>query len=632
MITVVVLAKNEEKNLLMLLPTLRWADEVVVVDDKSSDKTTDVCRKFGVTRLVRSLANDYAAQRNFALSKIEKGWVLFLDADERLSDVGIQEIKSIVDENSSTYDGYSFSRQDVFYNKHLLHGETGNVRLVRLGKVGKGVWTGKVHEKWNISKTQQCVYPLFHYSHESVAQLFQSVKQYAQIRSRELFEQNQYWSLWEQISYPLMKFLYTYFIRLGLLDGWQGFVMSVAMSWHSLLVRWNLWRTPWKDRSTIQTILRYLVIMPWILLPFGQFTRGFMNGLPVYGFEVFMGLSLLVGIIEGRKQITTITWPPWIKVLGLVTGLWLLSLMLSLFNGLPIIGGLYWLRWCLYVGYGLLMWRMVWKDGDFSITGLIRYVAYLLLFTGIIQYLFFPDMRWLALLGWDDHYYRMIGSLFDPNYFGLFVILVAWWVLLKIHGWEKRVMFVTLLVALAATYSRASMAVAVVLAGYYGFMMKKTKTVLLTLALLVGVLLVLPKPGGQGVNLLRYYSITNRMQSWVTGWGLFSRNPITGIGFNQYPSVLVTQGAFGVPYHPSAPDNSWLFILATTGLLGFIALLGLIRSWWVHEADIHSHGALLAIILHSFTNNSFFFPWILLWWWLILLMNFQEKVLLTSKN
>src|SRR5258706_16328950 len=94
-ISAVVITKNEEENIVDCLKTLLWCDEILVIDDNSTDKTRELAKKHGATVIEHALDNDFAMQHNFALQKVKSEWVFFVDADERVSSDLAQEIKQI---------------------------------------------------------------------------------------------------------------------------------------------------------------------------------------------------------------------------------------------------------------------------------------------------------------------------------------------------------------------------------------------------------------------------------------------------------------------------------------------------------------------------------------------------------
>lgn len=239
-LTVCILAHNEEEKLKKLLPTLKFADEIIVVDDCSTDGTIEVCQRFGVKLWQRALNNDFGKQRNFALKQAKKGFVLFIDPDERVSQELVREITKVI--QTGEKDGYYLKRQDIFKGKKLTYGEPGRVKLLRLGRKGAGWWERPVHETWRIKRVGNLKEKLIHEAHESVREFSQGVDWYSGLEAAYRLRQNIPWSLWQTVVYPPIKFILNYFIFRGFLDGYAGLVYAFLMSKHSFLVRWKLYK------------------------------------------------------------------------------------------------------------------------------------------------------------------------------------------------------------------------------------------------------------------------------------------------------------------------------------------------------------------------------------------------------
>lgn len=252
MLSAVVLTKNSQASIKSCLRSLAFADERIVIDDHSDDRTVALAKSLGAQVHERDLAGDFSAQRNFGLQKTQHEWVLFVDSDERILQGLASEIKSQVTGNRSpVYDGFYLRRQDRFLGRKLKYGETGSVRLLRLGRKGKGTWQGKVHEEWHISgKTAILNHPLLHGRDMNLSQFMDRLSWYAHLRAGELYGKNVKESWLKILVSPLGKLGQNYLARLGFLDGFPGLVMAWFMSWHSLLVRlWLrlLWRNHGKD-------------------------------------------------------------------------------------------------------------------------------------------------------------------------------------------------------------------------------------------------------------------------------------------------------------------------------------------------------------------------------------------------
>lgn len=242
MISAVVLTKNEDENIKECLQALSWCNELIVVDDNSEDKTQEIAKKMGAKVFARSLNNDFEAQRNFGLEKARQEWVLFVDADERVSEALWYEIMAQTNDPANLYSGFYLKRHDVLWGKELKYGEIGNVRLLRLAKRHAGTWEGKVHEIWKVKgKTLELQKPLLHLPHSTVETFLKEINFYTDLRAAELYKKKIQAPWWAIIVYPKAKFILNFILRQGFRDGLPGLVVALMMSFHSFLVRSKLW-------------------------------------------------------------------------------------------------------------------------------------------------------------------------------------------------------------------------------------------------------------------------------------------------------------------------------------------------------------------------------------------------------
>lgn len=241
MISAVVIVKNEEENLKKCLQNLSWCDEIVVIDDFSSDKTKEIAKTFGAKIFEKKLDSDFSAQRNFGLSKAKNEWVFFVDADEIVSEELRGEIRLKIRVNKAK--GFFVKRVDFMWGEEIKHGEFGNIKLLRLGRRDFVEWKGKVHETLNVKGSVSVLKnPLYHYPHKSINSFLKEINFYTDIRARELFDEGKRADLFSIVFYTKAKFIQNYFIKLGILDGVRGLILSLLMSLHSFLVRGKLWQ------------------------------------------------------------------------------------------------------------------------------------------------------------------------------------------------------------------------------------------------------------------------------------------------------------------------------------------------------------------------------------------------------
>lgn len=258
MISAVVLTKNEEKNIQKCLLSLRWCDEVVVIDDLSTDATTEKIhelteRKEVEARNIRiiqnELAEDFAKQRNLGLKETKHEWVLFVDADEEVPVKLADEMMKEIQKNPDIV-GWYVKRRDFLFQKELKHGETAKIKLLRLAKKGSGRWRGKVHEIWDIQgRTGELKEELLHHPHPTISDFLKEVNFYSDIVAQSRNREGKKVAAYQIIFYPLGKFISNYFFKLGLLDGSAGFITAMMMSFHSFLVRSKMWQLQNKEQN-----------------------------------------------------------------------------------------------------------------------------------------------------------------------------------------------------------------------------------------------------------------------------------------------------------------------------------------------------------------------------------------------
>ena len=243
-LSIVVLTKNEEKNIKRCLEACLFADEVLVIDDFSRDDTPRIVKSLGNNKIKlirRELNSDFAAQRNFAFEKVTSEWVLFIDADECVSNELAAEIMHITNSQTSQ-NGFFIKRVDIHWGKKITHGELLNFKTLRLGRKDVGVWRGKVHEEWEVQGEVRVLKNiLIHEPHTSIKEFVREINFYTTIRAEELLKKGATTNALLIILYPKAKFILNYFIKMGFLDGVEGLLLSILMSLHSFLVRGKLY-------------------------------------------------------------------------------------------------------------------------------------------------------------------------------------------------------------------------------------------------------------------------------------------------------------------------------------------------------------------------------------------------------
>jgi len=347
-------------------------------------------------------------------------------------------------------------------------------------------------------------------------------------------------------------------------------------------------------------------------LAFGQLGRlpGLPQTLNVYAFDVVILVLILVWLLAssfGGPQVKLRF--DGVKRAALYFAAAALASWMAVRPEFPLnewlAGGAYLARWLLYFGLYLVYTDPRVKKLKLPLKQYLTGLALALGVIGLIQYLVLPDTRWLFFSGWDDHYYRAIGSLGDPSFLGLMLLLG----LILSRQWF-------LLITLFLTYSRSTyLAVVAVMIAAASFKRAWRMLAVGLLALAV-VLPLLPRPGGEGVNLLRLFSIEQRFDNYREGIALWSRSPLLGVGFNMLRSV---RGDF-LSHAAAGLDNSFIFVAATAGFIGLMAYLNLLRRLCQSGSQILKL-SLVAIIVHSLFQNSLFYPLVMIWLWLLVAIN-----------
>ena len=233
-ISAVVITKNEEENIKDCLVSLSFCDEVIIIDDNSIDKTTSIAKKLGVKVFKKKLNDNFADQRNFALSKAKNEWVLFVDADERVSKILAGEIKVAV--KNGKVNGYYIRRKDFLWGKEIGYGEIGSTRFLRLARKNKGKWERGVHEKWIIEgKTFILKHHILHFPHRTIGEFIKHIDHFSTLHAEENIKEGKNTSLFKILFMPFAHFIRNYILRLGFLDGMRGFIIAFLMSFHSFL-------------------------------------------------------------------------------------------------------------------------------------------------------------------------------------------------------------------------------------------------------------------------------------------------------------------------------------------------------------------------------------------------------------
>ena len=226
-LSVVVITFNEERNIGRCIESVRdVADEIVVVDSFSTDKTREICEKSGV-KFIEHAFEGHIQQKNFAITQAKYPHQLSLDADEALSGELKSEILKI--KNDWQYDGYRMNRLTNYCGKWIHHCGWYPDTKLRLYDSTKGVWGGvNPHDKFELNPGSKVGFlkgDILHYSYYTVEEHIRQAVKFSTIAAKELVSLGKTVSYFQIIVNPVAKFIRNYILRLGFLDGFYGFII-----------------------------------------------------------------------------------------------------------------------------------------------------------------------------------------------------------------------------------------------------------------------------------------------------------------------------------------------------------------------------------------------------------------------
>lgn len=235
MISATVITRNEADNIEDCLRSLEWVDEIIVVDQFSTDGTADIARGLGA-QVFEEPWKGFAQQKNSAIEKASGRWILSIDADERLTTQLRREIEEVVS-CETNINGYYIARRNYFCGRWIRHGGWYPDYNLRFFRKGFGQFQERmVHEKVMVEGAVGYLKnALEHYTYNSVSEYIVRMEKYSTLAAMEIRKEGR-WSRWHNLSLrPLFTFLNIYLLRMGFLDGSKGFFLAVSYAYYTFL-------------------------------------------------------------------------------------------------------------------------------------------------------------------------------------------------------------------------------------------------------------------------------------------------------------------------------------------------------------------------------------------------------------
>ena len=395
--------------------------------------------------------------------------------------------------------------------------------------------------------------------------------------------------------------------------------------------------------------LFYILIVSFILGQLGRIELG--AGLAINISDIILAITLVVWLIEEIliKRNYNIFVNELTKPLCLFISICLLSLLAN-FSNIQlyefILSSLYLVRWVAYVFVFFIVYSFDQKT-KLSIIKFLVLSQLLFIVLGFIQYFFYPNLRNLFYMGWDDHLYRLFSTFLDPNFAATQINLFIFFLImiikddlfsLKKFKFILIILFGLSIAALLLTYSRSGY-IMFILGVSISFLLLNNKRliVILFLTFFLGVVIIPKNLCSAGIELWRTASINARTESANNALIIIKDHPIFGVGFNTYRyaqrkyGFIVNRSVF--PSHSDAgTDNSFLFVWATSGILGliiyiyiwFVILRTNFASYsvttnksWEKNLSILILTSIFSLFLNALFINSLFYPNIMFWVWVI---------------
>jgi glycosyltransferase involved in cell wall biosynthesis len=234
-LTVIIPCYNEEKNIEACLQSVMWAEEILAVDSFSTDQTLDILCKYTDRILQHEYVNS-AAQKNWAIPQAKHEWVLIVDSDERVAPALRDEIQELL-KRGSDKDGYWINRNNYLMGKRVKYSGWGRDSVLRLFRRDLGRYKVKrVHAEIELENTGMLTAKLEHHTAPSLASWIAKIDRYTSWKAQDKFEKGIAAPVLHLLLRPPCRFFKDFVLRLGILDGWRGFLIAGMSSFAELIM------------------------------------------------------------------------------------------------------------------------------------------------------------------------------------------------------------------------------------------------------------------------------------------------------------------------------------------------------------------------------------------------------------
>jgi len=241
-LSVTIITYNEEENIKHCLESVKWSDEIVIVDSFSSDKTVEIAREF-TPKVFQNKWTNFSEQKNLALEKASNEWVLSVDADERATAKLKEEILTILNSEFQSFNGYYIPRRNHYLGRWIRHCGWYPDYKLRLFRKEKGRFNERtVHESVVLEGRKGYLKSyLNHYSYKNLSDHLGRIDKFSTLSAEQMFRDGKRARFFDLLFLPLTRFIKMYLIKRGYLDGIYGLIVSVMGSFYVFTKYLKLW-------------------------------------------------------------------------------------------------------------------------------------------------------------------------------------------------------------------------------------------------------------------------------------------------------------------------------------------------------------------------------------------------------
>ena len=240
-VSVYMITYNNEETIERALKTVTWANEIVIVDSFSNDRTVEIGRKF-TDKLFQRKWPGHRDQYQYAADLTTHEWIMFVDADEEISPELAEEIRKELSGKAEEVDGFFVYRRTFYLGRWIRYGGWYPDGEIRLYRRDKGRWEGGLHARVVVDGRVQPLKNLcHHYTYRDISDQIQTIDKYSRIAAEDMAQKGEKFSFFKLLCHPPFRFIKEYFFKSGFRDGLPGLVIIISTMYYVFIKYAKLW-------------------------------------------------------------------------------------------------------------------------------------------------------------------------------------------------------------------------------------------------------------------------------------------------------------------------------------------------------------------------------------------------------